>query len=93
MNPEEEVEEDAHIDLDSQRNGKGVVLKTSSLLAKLNKILLCISNSFFSISSCSCACMVMGLLCEIFSFSGFNPVHFHFTIMIFFKKRWARGFC
>ena len=43
MNPEEEAEEDgANIDLDSQRKGKCVVLKTST--RQVNSRLACISH-------------------------------------------------
>lgn len=47
MNPEEEAEEDgANIDLDSQRKGKCVVLKTST--RQVNSIPTCISLSVFT---------------------------------------------
>lgn len=46
MNPEEEAEEDgANIDLDSQRKGKCVVLKTSTRQVK--SLCKCISLSIF----------------------------------------------
>lgn len=49
MNPEDEAEEDgANIDLDSQRKGKCVVLKTSTRQ---------VSCAFLNVFLCACSCM------------------------------------
>ena len=61
MNPEDEAEEDgANIDLDSQRKGKCVVLKTStrqvSKLAVVLKSLVSVTTSIPNVYANCCGC-------------------------------------